>query len=163
MVCHLVCYEKCHCCILARAKMLQWVLHKFCDTEFWNVSGILSSFSVDYRCFLRRLTPVFRASSPVTSTPWKASLFGWVFVYDFFSILSFHNPRRRLFAGDQGHSFWYTIFTFSADTAGFFVSIAGFAFRSGFFGFVSDGFCFACRLDGSRDTFFIWICKKQHV
>ena len=57
--------------------------------------------------------------------------------------------------------FWYTVITFSADTAGFFDSIAGFAFRSGFFGFVSDGFCFACCLDGSRDTFFIWIVKNN--
>ena len=86
----------------------------FCDTEFWNLSGILSSLSVDYMCFLRRLTQVFRASSPVTSTPWKAPLLGWVFVYDFFSILSFHNPVRRLFAGDQGHPLLiYNIYLFS--------------------------------------------------
>ena len=164
MVCHLVCYEKCHCCILARAKMLQWVLHKFCDTEFWNVSGILSSFSVDYRCFLRRLTPVFRASSPVTSTPWKASLFGWAFVYDFFfPFCHFITQEEGCLQVIKDTPFWYTVITFSAATAGFFDSIAGFAFRSVFLGFVSDGFCFACRLDGSRDTFFIWICKKQHV
>ena len=35
---------------------------------------ILSSFSVDCQCFLRGLSPVFGAVSPVTSTPWKASM-----------------------------------------------------------------------------------------
>ena len=40
----------------------------------WTVAGtILFSFSVDCRCFLRELSPVFRATLSVPSTPWNAS------------------------------------------------------------------------------------------
>ena len=40
----------------------------------WTVAGsILFSFSVDCRCFLRELSPVFKAILPVASTPWNAS------------------------------------------------------------------------------------------
>ena len=139
-----------------------WFSKKFCDTQFWNLPGILSPFSVDYHCFLRRLTPVLGATSPVTSTPWKASLFERVFVYDFFFLFChFITQEEGCLQVIKDTPFWYKIFTFSADTVGFFDSITGFAFRSVFFGFVSDGFCFACRLDGSKDTFFIWVCKNN--
>ena len=45
----------------------------------WIVAvTILSSFSVDCWCFGKRLSPVFWAMSPVSSTPWKVSLFNTI-------------------------------------------------------------------------------------
>ena len=163
-VCHLVCHEKCHCCILAKEKMLLWVPHTF--LWYWILEFIWNSFLIV--CWLYVLSETIDTSFQGQLTCHFHSLEGLIIwagfcLWFFFPFCHFITQEEGCLQVIKDTPFWYTVITFSADTAVFFDSIAGFAFRSGFFGFVSDGFCFACRLDGSRDTFFIWICKKQHI
>ena len=144
--------------------MLLWVPHKFLwysILEFtWNSFLLFCRLSVLFETidasFRGQVTCHFHSLE---------GLIIWVgfCVRFFFVFCHFTTQEEGCLQVIKDAPFWYTVFTFSADTVGFFDSITGFAFRSVFFGFVSDGFCFACRLDGSRDTFFIWICKKQHV
>ena len=102
-VCHLVCHEKCHCCILAKEKMLLWVPHTF--LWYWILEFIWNSFLIV--CWLYVLSETIDTSFQGQLTCHFHSLEGLIirvgFCLWFFSILSFHNPGRRLFAGDQGH------------------------------------------------------------